>query len=343
MKYRRLYSYQRSHVINLQLVEYDNEKISPEKIDLKDMKFQTYRNYFIGENLIHYIYFDIDQAINDPERIFNEEMVELKSHDDIEPFFFWSFAHRLFDENHQIDELQLKKFKMLQKKYKKLLLDILNNRLAGKSYKESDAMEAELSRIILHEKERVWFEFEDLESALECEIKALRMSPSCVFKCEQCGRLGVGTDRASCCSNLVKINLQERTFEETFQGDEKSILHSYIEARYYTCKNAFRDIRAKELRNTEGEMQNVYKQSLDRIKQQKKRKQLEYHPNQKDIRNRLKELAEIYQEFYDAAADEDERNDIIEDYKKAFEILIMPPDENGNYMSWDEWEQIYNN
>lgn len=343
MKHKKLYSYHRSYVVNLQIAELDNEEISPEDIDLNELRFSTYRKWFIGENLIQFIDLDIDQVINDEINVFNEEMAELKRYADVDPDFFWSYAYQLFDENHEIDEIKVQEFKRIQDECKEALLQLCNEREKGIIHIPSTDIEKELCDLIIYEEDREWYEFPDLESAVKFELMALRLSPSCLFRCKECGKLAVGSEKARYCSREAKFNVREVLLAETIEKDIAYVLHPYFEARVYTCKNAFRDRKYAELKKSGTEMEQVFYKSLDRIKQMKRRKNLEYHPEYKSLKVNLLELAEELQEDYDDIINEDEKAELIGEYKKAFEILVMPPDENGKYMTWDEWVSIYNN
>lgn len=343
MKNKRVYSYYRSYVLHLQLAELINENISSEDIDLNELRFSPYRKFFIGENLIQFIYFDIDQAINDELNVFNEEMAQLKRYTDVDPDFFWSYAYQLFNEKHEIDENRLQEFKRIQSECKEALLELCDDREKGIIYTPSTSEEKEIRNMILAGKKRVWYEFPDLASAVEFELMALKLSPSCVFICKECGRIGVGTERATCCSKTVKEIPSEKVWEETFSDGSPSIFHPYFELRVYTCKDAYRDRKHAEVKKAGTEMEQIFYKSIDRIKQMKRRKNLEYHPEYKSLKTNLLELAEELQEDYDDIINEDERMELIEEYKKAFDILVMPPDENGKYMTWDEWVSIYNN
>ena len=345
MKHKKLYSYHRSYVVNLQIAEYENEEISPEDIDLNELRFATHRKWFIGGNLIQFIDLDIDKVLNDEINVFNKEMAELKRYADVDPDFFWSYAYQLFDKSDEIDETKVQEFKRIQDECKKALLKLCNESEKGIIHTPSTDLEKELCDLIVYEEDREWYEFPDLESAVEFEVMALRLSPSCIFRCKECGRLAVGSEKAQYCSREAKFNVRELLFEEKFENGFPSIFHPYFKAKTYTCKDAKKDVKLKERRNSGDEFEKIYHQSMERIKQRKRRKKLDYHPEYENLKKLLKKskLLKELKTDYQQTLDEEGKKDILEDYKKLFDILLMPADENGDYMTWEKWGEEYNN
>lgn len=302
----------------------DVEMDNLEKVD--DLA-KSYRKCFIGENISDFVYFDIEDYMYHPEKRGTVNFA-FDGGKDCPPYFFYAYIYDLLsNKDGHVIKKRVNEFIKLQKKYKALLEDVLKN---GKdNYKTKDKEEKEYYYEIVKGKMPEWYEFLDIETALDFEFKCLVNTGVSVFRCEHCGRVSTGTERASCCNQEIRYIVRE---------DEHEEYGSYLWGIPLTCKRAYKDQR---YRNKESVFDVAYNKCKDKMRTYWRRSDGEKREDYDELLKHLNELREDYQEDYDAEDDLEIKDDILNEYKTMFEILRLPPKENGEYIQWDEWLKTF--
>lgn len=287
----------------------------------------SYRDCYIGENISDFVYFDIEEYLLKPEERGANDNFAFDGGKDARPYLFYTFIYDLIDDDGYVIPDKIKRFTDLQQKYKLLLEDVLKN--GKEKYMTSNKAEKLYYEDVIYCRMDDWYEYEDLETALDFEFKCMVNTGITVFKCQECGRVSMGRENAQCCSREVRYKVWEEEDDE---------FGWYYKGYTLSCKNAFKD---KRYRNKQkGEMEEIYNKSKESIRKYIKRNNIKKRNDYDEILKRLYDLGEEYQENYDDEEDVEIKNAIKEEYKCMFKILKMQPKEDGTYISWEEWQKI---
>lgn len=331
----KYYYYHRKRVRILTFDEKVMDSVTPDNVDLSDPRLFFIRNTFIGNNIIQFAYYDLDKFISWIEEADIKDGIDFTLIRDKTPYFLFGFVLDLYDiEKYTLKEDELLKFKNLQKEYRNKIESFFKFKVIDSYVEMGEDEKDKLRNYLNYSPNHSWIKFESLEEALRVEWKFVILSGVKLFKCLECGKIATGTENVRYCSCISKIV-------------ERYKLHpdfgEYCDPKLYTCQQVNRDkISNENLKQLGKEMELEAKRKRNNLSQKVKRNDnIKWHPLYKDLIIKLKELGNEYQEMYDESIDNNEKQELVNDYKKAFDILIMQPQDNDEYITWEEWEKIY--